>query len=60
MLNIMFNMHKQQGLVKNNMVSSDCTFMVRLSEMENGRRPIGKERARKLATALNADYRLFL
>lgn len=31
-----------------------------ISEMENGKRPIGKERAKKLAKALNADYRLFL
>ena len=32
-----------------------------LSEMENGKRGIGKERARRLAQALNAsDYRVFL
>lgn len=32
-----------------------------LSEMENGKRGIGKERARKLADALNvSDYRVFL
>lgn len=31
-----------------------------ISEMENGRRPIGKERAKKLAKVLNADYRIFL
>ena len=32
-----------------------------ISEMENGKRPIGKERARKLAEALQvADYRVFL
>lgn len=32
-----------------------------LSEMENGKRVIGKERARKLAKALNvSDYRVFL
>lgn len=31
-----------------------------LSEMENGRRTIGKERAKKLAAALHCDYRLFL
>jgi DNA-binding XRE family transcriptional regulator len=32
-----------------------------LSEMENGKRGIGKERARRLAAALNvADYRVFL
>lgn len=31
-----------------------------LSEMEHGRRTIGKERAKKLAVALNCDYRVFL
>jgi DNA-binding XRE family transcriptional regulator len=31
-----------------------------ISEMENSKRSIGKERARKLAKALNTDYRLFL
>jgi DNA-binding XRE family transcriptional regulator len=31
-----------------------------ISEMEMGKRPIGKETAKKLAVALNVDYRLFL
>jgi len=31
-----------------------------LSEMERGKRPIGKETAKKLAEALDVDYRLFL
>lgn len=31
-----------------------------LSEMENGKRPIGKEMAKKLAAALNTDWRVFL
>jgi transcriptional regulator with XRE-family HTH domain len=31
-----------------------------ISEMENGKRPIGKERAKKLAKVLNADYRMFM
>ncbi len=31
-----------------------------ISEMENGKRPIGKEAAKKLAKALNVDYRVFL
>jgi transcriptional regulator with XRE-family HTH domain len=32
-----------------------------ISEMENGKRGIGKERARKLAKALRvSDYRFFL
>jgi hypothetical protein len=31
-----------------------------ISEMEHGKRPIGKETARKLAMAMNCDYRVFL
>ena len=31
-----------------------------ISEMENGKRPIGKANAKKLAEALNVDYRRFL
>lgn len=31
-----------------------------ISDMENGRRPIGKENAKKLANVLNTDYRMFL
>ncbi len=31
-----------------------------ISEMENGKRGIGKDNAVKLAKALNTDYRLFL
>lgn len=31
-----------------------------ISEMENGKRSIGKETAKKLTKALNIDYRVFL
>lgn len=31
-----------------------------ISEMEHGKRSIGKETARRLAKALNVDYRIFL
>jgi len=31
-----------------------------ISEMERGKRPLGRETARKLAMALDLDYRLFL
>jgi hypothetical protein len=31
-----------------------------ISEMENGKRPIGKEGAKKLTKVLNADYRMLL
>jgi DNA-binding XRE family transcriptional regulator len=31
-----------------------------LSKMENGKRPVGKEMAHRLANVLNTDYRVFL
>ncbi len=31
-----------------------------ISEMEHGKRPIGKEMAKRLAKVLNVDYRVFL
>nr|WP_231117178.1 helix-turn-helix transcriptional regulator [Pseudodesulfovibrio alkaliphilus] len=31
-----------------------------ISEMENGKRPIGKENAKRLANSLDTDYRFFL
>lgn len=31
-----------------------------ISEMENGKRPIGKDVARRLAAVLNADFRILL
>jgi len=31
-----------------------------ISEMENNKRPIGKEMAKRLAKALHANYRVFL
>jgi hypothetical protein len=31
-----------------------------ISEMENGKRPIGKEMAKRLSKALKADYKVFL
>jgi transcriptional regulator with XRE-family HTH domain len=31
-----------------------------ISEMEHGKRPIGKDMARRLADALHTDYKVFL
>ena len=31
-----------------------------ISEMEDGKRPVGKEMAKRLARALRTDYRVFL
>jgi transcriptional regulator with XRE-family HTH domain len=41
---------------------SECTGIPQryISEMENGKRPIGKKNAQKPANALNAVYRVFL
>lgn len=51
---------------KEGLTQKQLAFMVgiaqhHISEMENGKRPIGKETAKKLAEALNvSDYRIFL
>ena len=41
---------------------SDLTKIPRhhISEMENGKRPIGKKTAKKMAVVLDVDYRVFL
>ncbi|MCP4706123.1 MAG: helix-turn-helix transcriptional regulator [candidate division Zixibacteria bacterium] len=31
-----------------------------ISEMENGKRPVGKEMAKRLAKALNTNYKVYL
>lgn len=50
----------REGLTQDQL--SEATGIARrhLSEMENGKRTIGKENAKKLASVLHADYRLFL
>ena len=35
-------------------------YLDRVQKMENGKRLVGKADARKLAEALNVDYRMFL
>ena len=37
-----------------------CIPRQHISEMEHGKRPIGKETGRRLAKALKCDYRVFL
>ena len=42
-------------------LSGKCGIPQRhISEMENGKRPIGKKNARLLAKALNVDYRILM
>ncbi len=50
----------KEGLTQKELAELTGIAQHHISEMENGKRPIGKETARKLAKALNIDYRVFL
>jgi len=50
----------KEGLTQKQLAELTGIAQHHISEMENGKRPIGKETARKLAAALNVDYRVFL
>jgi len=50
----------REGLTQVQLAEKTGIRQNHLSEMESGKRPIGKENARKLAAVLNTDYRLFL
>lgn len=50
----------KEGLTQKQLAELTGIAQHRISEMENGKRPIGKETARKLAAVLNIDYRFFL
>jgi DNA-binding XRE family transcriptional regulator len=50
----------REGLTQRHLAEMTGIPQHHISEMENGKRTIGKERARKLATALKCDYRRFL
>ncbi|MFZ3208637.1 MAG: helix-turn-helix transcriptional regulator [Geobacteraceae bacterium] len=50
----------KEGLTQKQLAELTDIAQHHISEMENGKRPIGKETAKKLAKALNIDYRVFL
>jgi DNA-binding XRE family transcriptional regulator len=51
----------REGLTQRQLAEMTGMPQRHISEMESGKRPIGKERARKLAEALHvSDYRIFL
>ena len=50
----------REGLTQRQLAEKSGIPQRHISEMENGKRPIGKENARKLAAALGTDYRVFL
>lgn len=50
----------KEGLTQRQLAAQTGIPQRHLSEMERGKRPIGKTRARVLGKALHTDYRLFL
>lgn len=50
----------REGLTQRQLAEQCGLPQRHISEMENGKRPIGKENAKRLATALHTDYRVFL
>jgi len=54
------NFHYRDGVTQEELSQRAGIPRRHLSEMENGKRPIGKESAKKLAAALHCDYRRFL
>ncbi|MCM0081955.1 helix-turn-helix domain-containing protein [Geomonas sp. Red32] len=50
----------KEGLTQKQLSALTGIAQHHISEMENGKRPIGKDVAKKLAHALNIDYRVFL
>ena len=50
----------REGLTQRQLAEQCGIPQRHISEMENGKRSIGKENARRLGAALNADYRAFL
>ena len=50
----------KEGLTQKELAKLTGIPQSHISAMENGKTPIGKERAKKLAEALNVNYRIFL
>jgi DNA-binding XRE family transcriptional regulator len=50
----------REGLTQRELADKAGIPQRHISEMENGKRPIGKKNAKALANVLNADYRAFL
>ncbi len=51
---------KREGLTQKELAHLVSVSQTHISEMEHGKRPIGKDMARRLAKVLKADYRVFL
>lgn len=50
----------REGLTQGQLAEKTGITQRHASEMENGKRPIGRDNAKNLAAVLNADWRAFL
>ena len=50
----------REGLTQDQLAKKINVKRHHISEMENGKRPIGKEMAKRLSNALHTDYKVFL
>ena len=53
-------LRSREGLTQKKLAEIIGVKPSHISEMENGKRPIGKEMAKRLAKALRTDYKIFL
>jgi transcriptional regulator with XRE-family HTH domain len=51
---------KREALTQKELARLAGVSQTHVSEMEHGKRPIGKDMARRLATVLKVNYRVFL
>jgi len=51
---------KREALTQKELAKLAGVSQTHISEMEHGKRPIGKEMAKRLASILKVDYRVFL
>ena len=51
---------KREGLTQKELAEGISVKQVHISQMENEKRPIGKEMAKRLAKVLKVNYRVFL
>ena len=50
----------REGLTQTELADQIGIKQIHISQMENNKRPIGKEMAKRFAKVLNLDYRVFL